>query len=78
MNLKSNLQADREKRSCNKSLGANYRPNIFDDYAIYYEALYQDKDYYGESRFVFSLLEKFGVQIMDHHRGLIKAAGLQF
>ena len=34
--------------------------NVFGEYAEFYDALYQDKDYMSEARTVDSLLKKYG------------------
>ena len=33
---------------------------VFQDYALYYNAFYQDKDYIGEARQIDELLKKYG------------------
>lgn len=35
---------------------------VFDEYAQYYDLLYQDKDYIGEANYIDSLLQKYGHQ----------------
>ena len=41
---------------------------VFDEYAQYYDLLYQNKDYQGEAAYIDSLLQKYGnhpVQILE-------------
>jgi len=38
---------------------------VFDAYAVYYDLLYQDKDYVGESTFVKNLFLKYGIESGD-------------
>ena len=34
---------------------------VFDDYALYYDLLYQGKDYKGEADYIYSLIEQFSL-----------------
>lgn len=35
---------------------------VFDDYAAYYDLLYNDKDYHSEVEYISSLIEKIGIK----------------